>query len=199
MTLARARGWSIAAAELADHALRVAPPDASDDRVRRAITAAHAHEAAGDPGRAAMIADELLRDARGGVPRAQALVLRSEIGDLAESRMDLVEALKTASDDPALRSEIHGLLGQGNAIRDTRLAEQHARAALAIADALDDDRLRVGALIALSGVRLEQGTDDSMALARRAYALARGTGDARRIQDATHCLADRALLDWRDR
>ena len=61
VTLARARGWSIAAAELADHALRVTPPDAFDDRERRAITAANAHEAAGDPGRSATIADELLR------------------------------------------------------------------------------------------------------------------------------------------
>jgi hypothetical protein len=71
-TMARARGWSIAAAELADQALRVTPVDAFDDRERRAITAAHAHEAAGDPGRAATIADRLLRDAGAGLPRAGA-------------------------------------------------------------------------------------------------------------------------------
>ena len=104
--------------------------------------------------------------------------------------MDLREALKGASDDPALRSEIHAFLSEGDRIRDTRLAEQHARAAVAIADALGDESLKVGALIALSGVRLERGMDDSLALARGAYALARGTDDTSRIQDATHCLAN---------
>ncbi|HLE59177.1 MAG TPA: AAA family ATPase, partial [Candidatus Limnocylindria bacterium] len=57
---ARDRGMSLAAAELAEHALRLTPPDAPDHWHRRAIAAARAHLEAGDGKRARAIADDVL-------------------------------------------------------------------------------------------------------------------------------------------
>ena len=49
--VARLRGMPIAAAELAEHALRLTPPDALDDRQRRALATARAHLQAGEGAR----------------------------------------------------------------------------------------------------------------------------------------------------
>jgi predicted ATPase len=56
---ASARGAVAAAAELGEHALRLTPPDARDDRHQRAIAAAHAHLAAGEAERAQKLARDL--------------------------------------------------------------------------------------------------------------------------------------------
>src|SRR3954447_26824832 len=61
-TLAAGRGAAAAAAEIAEHALRLTPSDARDDRHRRALAAARAHRAAGEWTRARTIASELLAE-----------------------------------------------------------------------------------------------------------------------------------------
>src|SRR5204863_545354 len=78
-TLATARGASAVAAELAEHALRLTPPDACDERHRRALAAAHAQQAAGEWTRARSIATDLLAEAGLGVLRAEVLVLLAEV------------------------------------------------------------------------------------------------------------------------
>jgi hypothetical protein len=67
-SLASDRGLSIAAAELAEHALRWTPPESGGDRHRRAIAAARAHSAGGDGGRSRALTASFViaRPGRGG-------------------------------------------------------------------------------------------------------------------------------------
>ncbi len=67
---AAARGAMLAAAELAEHALRLTTATARDARERRAIAAAHAHLAAGAVDRAKALADELESETAAGVAPA---------------------------------------------------------------------------------------------------------------------------------
>ena len=105
--LAAARGAAAVAAELAEQALRLTPPDARDDRHRRALATARAHLAAGEWTRARAITTDLLAEMETGSLRAEALLLlaRFEHDDLAVSV--LAEALREASSHPALQAVIH--------------------------------------------------------------------------------------------
>ena len=80
--LAADRGASAVAAELAEHALRLTPPDAHGERHRRALAAARAHQAAGEWTRARAIATDLLAETEIGSLRAEALVLLAELESL---------------------------------------------------------------------------------------------------------------------
>ena len=71
--IATLRGAPIAAAELGEHALRLTPPDAHDERHRRAIAAARAHFEAGAVVRARTIADDVLERAPVAASRAEKL------------------------------------------------------------------------------------------------------------------------------
>ena len=77
--VAATRGASATAAELAEHALRVTPSDAAEDRRRRAIAAARMQLLAGDGRRARAHAGEFLETAAKGRERAEALVLLSDV------------------------------------------------------------------------------------------------------------------------
>ena len=77
--LASARGAPIAAAELGEHALRLTPPDAHEDRHRRALAAARAHLAAGEWTRARGHRRRSPRSDAAGRARAEALVLLAEL------------------------------------------------------------------------------------------------------------------------
>ena len=77
--LAADRGAAAVAAELAEQALRLTPPDARDERRRRALAAARAHHDAGEWTRARTIATELLAETELGPLRAEALVLLAEL------------------------------------------------------------------------------------------------------------------------
>ena len=83
--VAQERGMPIAAAELADHAMRLTPPEDRDDRHRRAIAAARAHLEAGEANRARAIAAELLAGAPPGSCRAEALMLSAELEDTSSA------------------------------------------------------------------------------------------------------------------
>jgi DNA-binding CsgD family transcriptional regulator len=169
-TRARDRGTVIAAADLAEHALRLTPADAFEDRNRRTIAAGHAHLEAGDARRARALALELAgRQASG---RAEALVLLSDIerwsnvGRAIELRR---EALDAAAQQPALRAEIHAWLGGTlHATEGADRADEHAVTALELADALDDYSLRARALSVLAHVRFRAGSPDGMRLVEQA-------------------------------
>ncbi len=144
-TLAAERGASAVAAELAEQALRLTPPDARDERHRRALAAARAHRAAGEWTRARTIATDLLaesghrpaarrgsrppRRARGPRPGRRAARGGPARGDVAARRCRRVIQCQLAW---AARFK-KGFVG----------ALEHARAALELADDLDDDALRV--------------------------------------------------------
>ena len=136
--LAGTRGAPISAAELAEHALRLTPPGAYGDRHRRALTAARAERTAGEWTRARTILADLLAEERGGTVRAEALVLLSELESVGRSAPPLEEALREAA-SPALQSEIHRRLAWATRFKPS---SDHARAAIELAEQLDDDVLR---------------------------------------------------------
>jgi len=139
--LATARGAPIAAAELAEHALRLTPPGAHGGRHRRALAAARAERTAGEWTRARAILADLLAERRGGGVRAEALVLVAELESVGRSAPLLEEALRSAA-SPALQSEIHCRLAWATRFKPS---SDHARAALELAEQLNDDALRRGA------------------------------------------------------
>ena len=136
--LASTRGAPIAAAELAQHALRLTPPDAHADRHRRALVAARAQRNAGEWTRARSVLADLLAETRAGSLRAEALVLLAELESERRSVPLLEEALREAASRPALQSVIHCRLAWAS----SKPGFDHARRALDLADELDDDQLR---------------------------------------------------------
>jgi DNA-binding CsgD family transcriptional regulator len=136
--LASTRGAPIAAAELAEHALRLTAPGAHSDRHRRALTAARVQRSAGEGTRARRILADLLAERRAGSWRAAALVLLAELESVGRSVPLLEEALREAP-SPALQSEIHCRLAWATRFKPS---SDHARAALELAEQLDDDVLR---------------------------------------------------------
>jgi DNA-binding CsgD family transcriptional regulator len=140
--LAVDRGASAVAAELAEHAARLTPPDASMDRRRRTLDAAHAHHAAGEWTRARTLATDLLAETENGTERAEALILLAELESVDRGAALLEEALREAGSRPALQSVIHCRLAWATRFRS---GFDHAGAALELAEQLDDDALRVRA------------------------------------------------------
>lgn len=190
-TLAAARGAAAVAAELAEQAVRLTPPDACDERRRRALAAARAHHGAGEWTRARTIATDLLAEPEIGPLRAEALVLLAELDGLHRGVALLEEALREAVARPALQSVIQCRLAV--AVRFKKGfdgALEHARAALELADNLDDDALRVGALAMLTFFGCAVGDADAPAYAARAHELATVAGDVELLRQATDALAN---------
>jgi tetratricopeptide (TPR) repeat protein len=195
-TLAAARGAAAVAAELAELAVRLTPPTAYDERRRRALAAARAHHGAGEWIRARTIATGLLAEADIGPLRAEALVLLAELEGLHRAVALLEEALREAVSRPALQSIIQCRLAV--AVRFKKGfdgALEHARAALELADDLDDDALRVSALAMLTFFGCAVGDADAPAHAARAHELATAVGDVELLREAADALAN--VLDVR--
>jgi len=190
-TLAAERGALAVAAELAEQAVRLTPPAACDERRRRALAAARAHRGAGEWTRARTIATDLLTEADLGPLRAEALVLLAELDGLHRSVGLLEEALREAASRPALQSAIHCRLALAVRFKEGfHGGLEHARAALELADALDDDALRVRALALLVFLGSKVGDADAPAHAARAYELATAAGDVELLREATDALAN---------
>ena len=111
------RGAAAVAAELCEHALRLTPPDAHEERHRRALAAARAHQVAGEWTRARTIATDLLAETEIGSWRVEALILLAELehGDRAAEL--LAEALREAASRPALRVAHSLSPGVGDALQ----------------------------------------------------------------------------------
>ena len=145
-TLAADRGASWVAAELAEQALRLTPPDRRDERRQRALAAARAHRVAGEWTHARAIAAALIGDPEIGELRAEVLILLAELESTDRAAGLLEEALRAAASRPALQSVIHCRLAWATRFRKGYArALEHADAALELADRLDDDVLRARA------------------------------------------------------
>jgi AAA ATPase domain len=193
--LVSTRGAPIVAAELGEHALRLTPSEARDDRHRRAIAAARAHLEAGEGRRARTIAVDLLARTRAGQSRAEALLLLAELEKLDRSVALLHEALGEAAARPALRAVIHRRLAEhGRMTKGREWAQEHARASLELAESIDDDSLRAGALSVLAALRFEMGDPAAPRLAERAYEAAAVVADEELLKDAGMELA--YMLMW---
>ena len=194
-SVATKRGAPHAAAELGTHALRLTPFDAHEDRHRRALAAARSHLAAGEAMRARTLAVDLVARARPGLERVEALVLLAEFEGLDRNLALHLEALEEAADSPEQRAVIHRhLAGTGRLTKGRRWAEKQARASLALAEELDDDALRAGALSTLAWLRFDQGDPDGRVLAERAHQAAAALGDPELLKEATWALAH--VLMW---
>ncbi len=182
--LASDRGAPAATAELAEQALRLTPRDQADERRRRALAAAHANLAAGEWTRARSIATDLLARTRGPL-RAEALLLLAEFhhDDLAVPLLE--EAVVEAASHPPLQALIHIRLAAAERFRKGfASALDGTRAALVLADRIDDDALRFKALAQLSWLGGMVGDAKTPAYRARALDLATASGDARLLREA---------------
>ena len=178
---ASARGSVIAAAELAEHAVRLTPPEAADERHRRAVATASALLAAGRGDRARSIAIGLGVASPHGRRRAEALMIRADLEELRSSKEStdtLDEALGEAAADPDLEAVIHARMAEtGRFVHGREWAQGHAEASLAIAEQLGDDHLRAAALTMVARLRLEGGDPTALGLAERAHEVASHAGE----------------------
>src|SRR5206468_1596036 len=133
------RGATAFAAELAEQALRLTPPEESEDRARRALAAARLHQAAGEWTRAHAIATELLTEGGMGPVRADALLLLAGIADPTQRSVLLQEALRESV--AGSREQVTVLCQLAWAMRYVD-GREPAQAAVALAVELDDDTLR---------------------------------------------------------
>ncbi len=191
--IASDRGIPISAAELAEHALRLTPTHAVDDRQRRALSAARAQFLAGRGARAWAIAADLRAGAPQGIRRAEALILSAELDDSTAAEY-LAEALLEAEGATRLQAVIHAMLASSWRGTDLGAANDHAEASLRLAEDLDDDALRAAALSRLALIRLDFGDPRALEIADRGYALADRVGDVRQLKAAAVAVGH--VLTW---
>ena len=176
---AHVQGAPVVAAELGEHALRLTPAQSRADADRRAVQAARTHLAAGEVERARALASERVARASSGSERAEALAFLGEI-EIEEPRHAiplLNEALLDAGEGSALAASIH--LRLSLIVRFTAgiaAAERHARAAVKLAERLDDTALRAAAMAALALIRFNAGKPGALRLAEQARALVPESG-----------------------
>jgi DNA-binding CsgD family transcriptional regulator len=190
-TIAAGRGASASAAELAEAALRLTPVDEVDARHRRALAAARAHRASGEWTRARTIANELLDESVIGPLRAEVLLLLAELEGLDRAVSLLEEALHEATSLPALQASIQCRLARSERFaKGFDVALERARASFELADAVDDDALRVEALETMTFLGSPVGDPGVATYAERAHEIAVATGDARLVRKARLALLD---------
>jgi DNA-binding CsgD family transcriptional regulator len=210
--LAAERGAVAMAAELAEQAQRLTPPEAVGDRNRRALAAARAHRASGEWTRARSLASGLLQDATEGELRAEALVLLAELESIDASVRLLERAAREAAGRPALLSMIQCRLAWATRFEN---GAAHARAALELAEQLDDEVLLERARAVQAVLGWFAGDPDAPPLPERPHDFALAVGGELRVQEAMQAVvntqapaptrgAARALLErehreWRDR
>src|SRR4051812_15137379 len=138
---ANGRGAPEAAAELAELACRLTPPERGEDRLRRTVELAEYEFRAGDTTHAQQLVESVRDGPASGPLRARALELAARIlhvaGTSAEAVTSCEEALAIAGGDPQLRARIHATLAQV-CWHDFGLALEHARAAVDLLDGVAD-------------------------------------------------------------
>ena len=193
--IAAGRGASASAAELAEAALRMTPTNEVTMCHRRALVAARAHHAAGEWTRARTIAGELLEDSTLGSLRPDVLFLVAELEGLDRAVALLEEALREATSRPALQAAIQCRLAwSARFAKGFDGALEHARVSLELADEVDDDALRVEALVMMSFLGSAVGDPEAPTYAERAHEIAVPTGDPRLIRTARFALVDTIKL-----
>jgi DNA-binding CsgD family transcriptional regulator len=181
--LATDRGASAVAAELAEQALRLTPVDGRDERHRRALAAARAHHAAGEWTRAQAIVTDLLAETEIGPWRAEGLVLLADLESADRSAAMLEEALREAASLPELQAIIHCRLAWATRFKN---GSEHIRAALELAEQLEDDVLwaRARAVQAILGW-FAGNAETPQDLPARTHDFATAVGGEQLVQEAT--------------
>jgi len=167
--VAASRGAPQSAAELWEMARRATPPDRREDLVRRTHQAGVAHHECGDTSLARSVLEQAVDLSMAGPARALVLL---ELGmALAENEgwrgaWAVFEAARgEAGDDLALRARIEQNLGYTWLFRgDLAASERHARAALQLAEELQEPRVMAEAFTAYPFVEflLGRGVDQEV-------------------------------------
>ena len=142
-TVAR-RGAPEAAAEFAERALRLTPPNLAEQRAERAAAAGWHAWQAGDGRRARELVQEAAEICPSGPKRARVLdkLFRVEV-QTGNTRIvpDLFQtALREAGDEPARRAPLHEIVAWAFLLmrEDMRAAAHHSRVAVDLAEQVDD-------------------------------------------------------------
>jgi DNA-binding CsgD family transcriptional regulator len=139
-----ARGAPEAAAELAERARRLTPPNLVQRRGERAAAAGWHAWQAGDARRARELLQEAAATCPSGPSRAQVVdkLLRLEVqtGDTRAVPKLFHAALHEAGEDPRLRAALHEIMAWALLVmrEDVRSAAHHARLAVELAECLDE-------------------------------------------------------------
>jgi len=177
---AHERGAPAAAADLAEQALRLTPPEDAADARRRLLLAADRHDLAGDTARAITLLERARDESSAGVERAEALVHLADVQDDPRATVPLYrQALAEAEADDALTATIHNRLAISMAW--TEGAERglaHAEQAVRAASRTDDAEIECRALAGLGDWHFRAG---------------RGIQDAQMAQAMT---LERSLAEW---
>ena len=176
--LASARGAPQSAAELWEMARRATPPDEVEDLTRRTHQAGVAHYEGGDTSQARSALEQAVDLSTAGPARGRVLL---DLGmGLAEAEgwreaWAVFEAARSeAGDDLALRALIEQNLGYVWLFRgDLAASERHARAALELAEELQDPRVMAEAFQAYPYVEFLLGRGVDQELLDRGVALER--------------------------
>ena len=183
-----AQGAPVVSAELGEHALRLTPPERHADLDRRAAAAARSHLAAGEVERGRVLAAELAARAETGADRAEALVLLAEAEDMPRAVPLLKEALLEPGAPAALRASIHQRLSLDVRFQEgLDAAEEHARAAVDLAEQVGDGALRASALGGLALIQLNAGRPG------------RSSSPSRRTSSSAAARCRRPSRTWRSR
>ena len=175
-SLAGSRGAPQSAAELWEMARRATPQDRGEDLVRRTHQAGVAHYECGDTSLARSVLEHAVDLSTAGPGRARVLL---DLGmGLAEAEgwraaSDVFEAARAdAGDERALRALIEQNLGYAWLFRgDLAASERHARAALELAEELQDPRVMAEAFQAYPFVEFLLGRGVDQELLDRGIAL----------------------------
>jgi DNA-binding CsgD family transcriptional regulator len=196
--LAGDRGASAVAAELAEQALRLTPLDELGARHGRALAAARAHHVAGEWTRARTIATDLLAETAIGSLRAEVLILLAELESVDRAVALLEEALSEAASRPALQSVIQCRLAWATRFREGYVqAVEHARAAFALADELDDELLRDRAEAVHATLGWFVGDADAPPLRAHANDFVAAVGGEQLVQEATFAVVSTLTSSFR--
>jgi DNA-binding CsgD family transcriptional regulator len=167
--LASSRGAPQSAAELWEMARRATPPDRGEDLVRRTHQAGLAHYECGDTSLGRSVLEQAVDLSMAGPVRGRVLLeLGMGIGETEGWReaWAVFEAARgEAGDDLALRARVEQNLGYAWLFRgDLAASERHARAALQLAEELQEPRVMAEAFQAYPFVEflLGRGVDQEM-------------------------------------
>jgi DNA-binding CsgD family transcriptional regulator len=156
--LAVGRGASAAAAELAELAAALTPPDDAGARRARRLEAARLRILSGEGERARTILEQLLTEVPHGVERADVLyLLGGYVIDVTPTLPEMTElfqsALREAEGDDARSARIMGHLALNSVLRgDVRAGLVHARAALEKAERVGDPILLTSAIAGVTAL-----------------------------------------------
>jgi DNA-binding CsgD family transcriptional regulator len=168
--MASSRGAPQSAAELWEMARRATPDDRGEDLVRRTHQAGLAHSECGDTSLARDVLEQAVDLSTAGPARARVLLdlwkALSETEGWRGTPWAVLEAARGgAGDDLALRAQVEQNLGYAWLFRgDLAASERHARAALELAEELQDPRVMAEAFTAYPFVEfvLGRGVDQEM-------------------------------------